>query len=98
MAETQTPEERIARKVYQACEAAGTPVVTIYDGGDYVDVTTEDEAVEAGFAVDIFRMVTTTNAAVLIVNGNEWDALSDYNVSLDEPMETVMEWIRQNEE
>jgi ABC-type sugar transport system substrate-binding protein len=86
-------EATTVRKVYAALKAAGTPVVTVWDGEEDVAVTSRDETLEAVFAVDQAWLKTASGAYVFIVLGNGWDALSDYSMSLEAALESVHDYL-----
>jgi hypothetical protein len=85
-----SPEEAtIVRKVAAALSKAGDPIVNVWDGGDDNPVDSTDSILQAVFAVDISRLYTKSGGWVLIVLGNEWDALADYTVSLEDALAPV---------
>ncbi len=90
-------EARIVRKIVSTLKAAGTPVTKVWDGEEYVPVRTRDAVLDAVFAVDIARLYTADGSWVLIVLGNEWDALADYTLSLEGALVPVHDWIDRNE-
>jgi len=86
-------EATIVRKVYQALKDAGTPVVSVWDGVEDTPVTSQQETLEQVFNLDQAWLKTATGAWVLIILGNEWDALSDYTVSLEDALKPVNAYI-----
>ena len=86
-------EAAIVRKIVRTLKAAGTPVVQVHDGEEFITVKGEEETLEAVFAVDMARLYTADGRWVLIILGNGWDALSDYSVSLEDILTPVQDWI-----
>jgi ABC-type sugar transport system substrate-binding protein len=87
-------EATTVRKVVKALKDAGTPVVAVWDGEELVPVKNRDEVLEAVFAVDQAWLRTESGAEVFIVLGNEWDALTDYSVSLEDALAPVNEYLQ----
>jgi len=87
-------EATTVRKVWKALKDAGNPVVRVWDGEESIPVTTRDECLEAVFGVDQAWLYTATDQMVFIVLGNEWDALSDYSVSLEDTLAPVNEYLQ----
>jgi hypothetical protein len=90
--ENNTPEHKITRKVIRALKAAGTPVVAVWDREERIETPTEHEAMEAVFAVDEAWLLTASGSWVRITLGNEWDALTDYTVDLEDTIAPVSDW------
>lgn len=89
-------EHRIVRRVFDALETAGNPVVAVFDGGQRIECSTLDEVFSVVFDVDFSTIITQSGATVSIVCGNEWDALSDYSMSLEPALAAVNAWIDEN--
>jgi hypothetical protein len=87
-------EATTVRKVWKALKDAGNPVVSVWDGEESIPVSNRDEVLEAVFAVDQAWLYTESGAFVLIILGNEWDALSDYNVSLEDALKPVNDYLQ----
>jgi len=88
-----TPEAKIVRRVFDALAAAGTPIVSVWDGEESTPATTRKAVVELAANLDMLHLYTEDGSWVFIVNGNEWDALSDYTVNLEAAIAPVYEWI-----
>lgn len=86
-------EATTVRKVWKALKDAGNPVVRVWDGEESVPVATRDECLEAVFAVDQAWLYTASDQMVFVVLGNEWDALSDYSVSLEDVLKPVNDYL-----
>lgn len=90
-------EATIARKVIRALKAAGTPVVSIYDGEEDEDVTTEREMLDIIFNLDECWLHAYKGGFVYLVMGQGYDMIADYNVSLEGPLKPVNDWIDKKE-
>lgn len=86
-------EATTIRKVVCALKAAGTPIVKVYDGEEFVNVKTEQDILNEAFNLDWCRLYTEDNSWVFIVMGNEWDALSDYTLDLEDALAPVNEYL-----
>jgi hypothetical protein len=94
-------ERAIVRGLIQECARGGFVVHQVDDGGELVKVRTEDEAIDAVFAVDEsrirFRAVDDTGRQptlhnVLLIGGNGEDIISDWhcgNASFDAAVNRV---------
>jgi len=89
-------ENQILERVVAALEAAGNPVVSVWDTEDDNPVTSLRDIQEQVFNLDVAYLCTERGGWVMLVLGNEWDALSDYTLSLEEPLKPVMDWIMEN--
>lgn len=89
-------ETRIVRRVIRALKAAGTPVVSIWDGEETTAVKTEREAMAVVFNLDWAMLSTETGSYVLVHIGNEWEAITDYTLDLEAALAEVEEWIADN--
>lgn len=87
-------EATIVRKVWKALKDAGNPVVSVWDGVESTPVATRQELLEQVFNLDQAWLYTKSGAFVFIVMGNEWDALADYNVSLEEALAPVNAYLQ----
>lgn len=88
-------EAKIVRKVVRALKAAGTPVISVWDGEDSTPVKTEKEILRLVFNLDSAHLYTA-NGWVFLVNGEEWDMLNDYTVNLEDALKPVNDWINKN--
>lgn len=86
-------EATIVRKVVKALRDAGNPVVSVWDGEESTPVKTTKDVLNVVFNLDEATLHTATGQFVYIVLGNEWDALADYNVSLEEALKPVNDYI-----
>lgn len=89
-------EEEILNRVINALRASGNPVIAVYDTEDETPAHTNEEIAELVFDLDEAYLITQSGAWVFMVNGNEWDTISDYNVSLEEALKPVNDWIEAN--
>jgi hypothetical protein len=87
-------EATTVRKVVKALKDAGSPVVAVWDGEERVPVSNRDEVLEAVFAVDEAFLYTASGSWVRIILGNEWDALSDYTVDLEDALKPVNDYLQ----
>ncbi len=85
-------EASIVRKIVRACKRAGNPIVRVWDGEEFNAVSTERDVMEQVFNLDECKLYTQSGGWVYFVNGNEWDALSDYTVSLESIIDPVSDW------
>lgn len=94
-------ERAIVRKLCRLLKAGGYPPSQVWDGGEYVPTTTENEVIEAVFAVDEATIHFSggdedCEHGVLIILGNGVDCISDYHCGdnkFDTILHQVQEWI-----
>lgn len=80
-------EHEIVRVLLKHAKAAGYVPVKVWDGGEYVEATTEREVLDAVFAVCTSTVhfapeanqSTWGNLGVFLVVGNEQDLISDWH-------------------
>lgn len=89
-------EAKIVKKVFKAMAKAGNPVVSVWDGEEDHPATTLEEVNTYVFNLDQAHLYTKSGAWVFLVLGNEWDTISDYNVSLEEALQPVNDWVVKN--
>lgn len=89
-------EATLIRKVYRALKAAGNPVVNVWDGEENNPIASERDLLEQAFNLDELTLYTQSGAFVFIVMGQGAEGLTDYNVSLEDALEPVSEWIDKN--
>ena len=89
-------ENKILKCIVAALEAAGDPVVSVWDGEEDNAVNGLREIQVQVFNLDVCHLYTKSGGWVFLVNGNEWDMLSDYTVSLEEVLKPVNDWIMEN--
>jgi hypothetical protein len=87
-------ERKIIRKLWKAFKDAGDPIVAVWDGEEETKVSTLEEVNRCAFNLDQFHLYTKSDGWVFIVMGNEWDALSDYTLDLEEAIKPVEDYIR----
>lgn len=85
-------EAKIVRRVVRALAAAGTPVVAVWDGEEETPALAETRVVELAADLDQLHLYTASGSWVFIVNGNDWDALSDYTTDLEPALGPVCDW------
>lgn len=90
-------EARLVRKVVRALKAAGSPVVSVWDGEEDCPVKSEKDVLSLVFNLDQAWLKVESGAWVFLVLGNEWDVICDYSVSLEEPLEPVFAYIEKND-
>ena len=89
-----SPEEaNLLRKIIRALKAAGTPIVEIFDGEEFVAVKTERDIFEQVFNLDDSRLYTADGSWVRFIGGEGWDALCDYTLSLEDALKPVNDYI-----
>ncbi|MEQ6896277.1 hypothetical protein [Microbacterium sp. KR10-403] len=86
-------EATIVRKVFKALKEAGKPVTSVWDGEENTKVTSLQETMELVFNLDEAFLKTSDGSWVRIILGNEWDALSDYTVNLEDALASVNSYI-----
>lgn len=86
-------EAKILRKIIRALKKAGTPVVSVFDGAEYVDVETERQVFEQVFNLDESFLYTADGSWVRFTMGNEQDCITDYTTDLEDRLSLVNEWI-----
>lgn len=86
-------EAKILNRLIKAFKAAGDPIVNVWDGEEENPVSTSREIQEQVFNLDECHLYTQSGGWVFFVNGNEWDALSDYTTDLEPILAPVNEWI-----
>ena len=89
-------EAEIVKRLFKALAAAGNPVVNVWDGEEDNPVTTLEEVYEVVFNLDQSHLFTESGAWVFLVSGNDWDMISDYNVSLEDAIKPVNDWVEKN--
>ena len=89
-------EAKIVRKIVRALKASGNPIVSVWDGEQDNPVKTERDILEQVFNLDMAHLYTESGAWVLVVMGNEWDVISDYNLSLEAALKPVSDYIESN--
>ena len=81
-------ERRLVRHLIRVMDLAGWKISCIDDGGEFVKINSELEAMETVFSVDESRIYFKKGAQkhiVLIVLGNDgFDAIADYSTSVDD--------------
>lgn len=100
-------EKSIVRKLVRALKEAGYLATQVWDGGEYVKVRTEEEVLEAVFAVDDATIhfdggkgANKHSHGVLIVLGNGADCISDYHCGdpeFDAVLDQVNAWVSAKE-
>lgn len=91
--ESMPAEATVIRKVVKALKDAGTPVVKVWDGEETVSVRTTQDVLNEVFNLDQSWLMTANGSWVLIILGNEWDALSDYTTDLEDALAPVNAYI-----
>ena len=79
-------ERKIVRRVIRSLRAAGYFATEVWDGGEYVKVSSEKEIIDAVFAVDDATVhfdggkgANNHSHGVYFVLGNGLDVISDYH-------------------
>jgi len=86
-------EATIVRKVFKALKEAGTPITSVWDGEENTKVGSLQEVLELVFNLDEAFLRTSDGSWVRIILGNEWDALCDYTVDLEDALASVNAYI-----
>lgn len=89
-------EASIVRRIIRSLKEAGNPVVSVWDGEESEKVTTEAEIMALVFNLDQCHLYTETGAFVFLVLGEGWDTIADYNVSLEDALKPVNDWVDKN--
>lgn len=88
-------ERKVVRHLIRTARKHGFNLVRVWDGGENIPVETENEALDAVFAVDEatirFRRNgdAKTHCAVIVLGNNGWDAIADS--SMGEGWDSVMD-------
>lgn len=97
VAKRQEIERKVVRHAIRSLRAAGWQLHSVYDGGDEVKVSTEEEAMDAVFAVDDSTVRFTKEGVkglrgFYVVLGNDgYDAIADYNCNEDDDFGKIMD-------
>lgn len=86
-------EAKIVRKIIRALKAAGDPIVSVWDGEEQVEVSTEADIMAQAFNLDSLGLYTKSDAWVGLQMGEGLDIMADYSVSLEEALTPVNDWI-----
>lgn len=86
-------EATIVRKVYKALKDAGFPITSVFDGEEDTKVESLQDVLDLAFNLDDCFLRTSNDGWVRIVMGNEWDALADYTLSLEDALAPVNRYI-----
>ncbi len=89
-------EAEIIKRLYEALEAVDNPIIMVFDGEEDNDVSTLWEVYEQVFNLDEAYLYTESGAGIFVVMGEEWDTIADYNVSLEEAIKPVNDWVGNN--
>jgi hypothetical protein len=90
------PEYKILSRLYTAFNKAGNPIRFVDDGDEMNPVANREEFWYQVLNLDEFYLHTATGQWVRIVMGNEWDAIVDYVISLEETMTPINEFAEDN--
>lgn len=85
-------EATMLRKIIRSLKAAGTPIVSVWDGGESHPVRTERDIFEWVFNLDECHLYTESGSWVFFVMGNEWDCLVDHTVDLEDALKPVQDF------
>ena len=86
-------EANLLRKIIRALKAAGTPIVQVYDGEEFVPVRTERDIFEQVFNLDEAYLYTAEGSWARFINGEGFEALCDYSLSLEDALQPVSDYI-----
>ena len=92
-------ERNVVSKLLQVAKAHGYAVVKVDDGEEVHKVTTDEQAMDAVFAVDEATIrfkhpdEPKTHCAVIVLGNDGWDAIAD--ASVGEKWDAVMEEMNQ---
>ena len=90
-------EAGIARRVYNILAEAKDPITEVFDGEEFVKVDSQREFLEVLFNLDEVKAFTASGGWVMLINGEGWDMISDYTVSLEDTLAPVNEYIVKND-
>lgn len=86
-------EASIVRRIYKALEKAGTPVISVFDGEEYTNVSSIEEVLQIVFNLDE-SYLHTEGSWVRLIMGQDWDTICDYGTSLEDALKPVNSWIQ----
>lgn len=86
-------EAEILERIVQALDEAGNPVVSLWDGEESSEVETVGDVIHLAYNLDEFHLYTKTGAWLYFIMGQDYDGLTDYNVSLEDALKPVNEWM-----
>ena len=89
-------ESQILKRIVKALKDAGNPIIEVWSdrsGNDKAAVDTLRSIQEQVFNLDEAYLVTKDGGWVFFVNGNEWDAITDYSLSLEDALQPVNDWV-----
>lgn len=86
-------EAKIVRKIVRALKAAGDPIVSVWDGEEQVEVSTEADIMAQAFNLDSLGLYTKSDAWVGLQMGEGIDIMHDYSERLEEALKPVTDWI-----
>lgn len=87
-------EARILSRIVRALADAGNPVVALWDGEERSPVASVGDVVHLAYNLDEFHLYTKSGAWVYFIMGQDYDGLTDYNVSLEDALKPVNDWIQ----
>ena len=90
-------EARLIRKIRKALEAAGTPVVKVWDSEEWVEVTTLRDLYEQAFNLDELYLYTESGSWVRLIMGEGYDLICDHTIDLDDALAPVFKYIEKFE-
>lgn len=86
-------EAKIAKRLIKTLEAAGDPIIRIFDGDEYTDVEGKNDILNYLFNLDEAYLITESESWVRFIQGNGWDAISDYTVNLESALKPINDWV-----
>lgn len=88
-------EVGIIRRIWEALEDAGTPIVTVWDGEERTDVYDLEGVFELAFNQDEVWL-ETKRGNIFLTMGEEWDIICDYHTSLEDALKPVNDYVEAN--
>jgi hypothetical protein len=88
-------EVGIIRRIWDALEDAGSPVVTVWDGEERTGVHDLEGVFELVFNLDVVWLETKAGY-IFLAMGEEWDIICDYSTSLEDALAPVNAYIGKN--
>ena len=83
-------EARIVRKLYSELAANSERIVKVWDGEEYVNVSSEQDVLNEAFNLDELRVYTMGGDYVLLIMGEGADVIADYTVYLESSMQETL--------
>lgn len=87
-------EAQILKRIVNALKRAGNPVVSLWDGEESSPVETVGDVVHLAYNLDEFHLYTKSGAWVYFIMGQDYDAIADYTMSIEDALKPVNDWLQ----